>query len=175
MLYKAKLEDVEKILEIYEEAKRFMIKSGNPDQWDKSYPSKDIIISDIRDGILYKYVIDNCIEAVTVIDFNGEESYNKIVEGGWSSNDKYATIHRLAIGDKYRGKYISDKLLNSIFDIVKYNKYTWIRVDTHRKNLPMQKYLIRNGFKNTGIIYIRGNLERLAFERKIGGNNEKLF
>lgn len=40
--------DFEEIQRIYEYAQDYMIQSGNPTQWGRSYPSADLIRSDIQ-------------------------------------------------------------------------------------------------------------------------------
>lgn len=40
--------DLGEIRRIYEYAQAYMIRSGNPTQWGRSYPSADLIRSDIQ-------------------------------------------------------------------------------------------------------------------------------
>ena len=43
----AELSDLGRILEIYRYAQDFMIKTGNPTQWGRSYPEETLIRRDI--------------------------------------------------------------------------------------------------------------------------------
>ena len=45
--------EIECIERIYESARAFMKKSGNPDQWKEGYPPRALILSDIEDENLY--------------------------------------------------------------------------------------------------------------------------
>jgi hypothetical protein len=40
---KATIDDLDDIMGIYKIAQDFMIKSGNPNQWGHSYPTKDLL------------------------------------------------------------------------------------------------------------------------------------
>lgn len=52
-IQKAVTDDLDKIMEIYEIAQNFMIKSGNPTQWGHHYPTKELIENDIENEICY--------------------------------------------------------------------------------------------------------------------------
>ena len=55
MIRKALLEDLPILLEIYENARAYMAKSGNPNQWGKSNPPKETLVDDIHKNRLYVY------------------------------------------------------------------------------------------------------------------------
>ena len=40
-----------------------------------------------------------------------------------------------------------------------------LKIDTHKDNIPMQKVLLRNGFKFCGIIHLENGDERLAYQK----------
>lgn len=48
MIRKAEENDLLKILDIYQNAKEFMRKIGNPSQWNDPYPEKELLQKDIR-------------------------------------------------------------------------------------------------------------------------------
>ena len=48
IIREAGTEDLERILEIYEIAKAFMRETGNPHQWNSSYPDLNILEEDIN-------------------------------------------------------------------------------------------------------------------------------
>lgn len=162
----ANYNDTEKIGNIYEEAKNFMRKNGF-EQWTKNYPSIENIISDINKNQLYVFENNSDIYGVACVMFGEEKTYNKIYSGSWRSNERYATIHRIAVDKKYRR---TGKSREMFFDIRKYvldRDFNWIRIDTHRQNIAMQKYLLAIGFKYCGIIYVNDCSERLAYDINI--------
>lgn len=53
MIRKAKLEDLEDILNIYHYAREYMKKNGNSTQWGNIHPAQSLIENDIKKGISY--------------------------------------------------------------------------------------------------------------------------
>lgn len=51
---KAKLTDLDRMMEIYARAKRFMDSTGNTTQWEIGYPTRKMIQDDIENG--YSFV-----------------------------------------------------------------------------------------------------------------------
>ena len=47
---KAKLTDLDRMMEIYARAKRFMDSTGNTTQWEIGYPTRKMIQDDIENG-----------------------------------------------------------------------------------------------------------------------------
>ena len=45
---KAKIEELDEIMEIFEHARQFMAKNGNASQWGTTYPEQGIIEADIK-------------------------------------------------------------------------------------------------------------------------------
>ena len=63
MIRKAEFKDLDRVLEIYAIARRFMASTGNPNQWpDDSYPSRELLIEDIALGRLY------CLEEANEVE-----------------------------------------------------------------------------------------------------------
>lgn len=176
----AKEGDIDKILSIYEDAKKFMKISGNPNQWINGYPSLEDVEKDLNKSQLYVVEAERLnrnteIVGVVTLTVEDEESYKKIYSGKWLSDDSYGTIHRMAISSRYRGLGIAGEMLKEVCKILKRKNIYNLRADTHRDNFPMQKFLEKNGFVNCGIIYINGdeNKERLAYQVKLGEEDEK--
>ena len=56
--------DLGEIRRIYEYAQDYMIRSGNPTQWGRSYPSADLIRSDLQKKVgPVKIYAQNCLQA----------------------------------------------------------------------------------------------------------------
>ena len=123
---KAAPSDIPRIMEIYRAAQEFMIKSGNPGQWGRSYPT--------------------------------EEDYG-VIDGAWLNDEEYVAIHRIANDGALHG------VVAFVTDFCK-EKYRNIRVDTHEKNLPMQRALERSGFVRCGTVWVRDKSPRIAFHLK---------
>ena len=154
--------DLCRIGEIYENAKKFMRESGNPNQWNSGTPNIETARADMEAGVGYVAVDDNDIGAVFMFSQGGEPTYAKIYEGAWLSDAPYGVIHRIAVAEQ--GKGIIGFCIDQCFDRCKN-----LRIDTHRDNLPMQRALTKRGFRYCGIIYLENGDERFAYQ-KIEGN-----
>jgi len=147
--------DIERVMDIYDVSRDFMIKSGNQTQWPAHYPNPELLKSDVaKDG--YVVVEDNEIIGVFVLS-GSEEAYDTI-DGAWLNDEPYGTIHRLASGGARKGvgQFILDWCLDKVGNI---------RIDTHEHNIPMRKLLEKNGYEYCGKVVYEGYGERLAFQK----------
>ncbi len=154
---KTRIADLNTVSEIYAFAREFMRKNGNPKQWYNSYPEREIIISDIENGV--SYVIENNNEIFGVFTFIvGDDPTYNIIKGKWLNNKPYGTIHRIASNNKIKG------VINYCLDFCK-SKINNIRIDTHNDNLIMQHLLEKNDFIKCGIIYLQDGSPRIAYQK----------
>lgn len=150
--------DLIQIEEIYKNAKRFMKESGNPNQWNSDKPNSETAREDMNNGVGYVAEDNGKIVAVFMFSSKEDPTYLKIYQGNWLNNEPYGVIHRIAVLEQ--GKGIIDFCINHCFC-----KCQNLRIDTHRDNLPMQRALIKRGFKYCGIIYLQNGEERLAYQK----------
>ena len=177
-----KEQDLPQLFELYAHARKYMAKTGNPHQWPQYYPSREILLKDIDNG---GYVIlgerphhqeetldesisknhndrNNSEKPAIIGAFILEENANELaydtIDGQWLNDEPYAVIHRCATlhNQKGIGQYFMDWC---------FKKCSNIRVDTHRDNLPMIKFLEKNGFTYCGIVHYEGIGERLAYQK----------
>ena len=57
---KATYNDLPRLMEVFSAAKQIMRNSGNLHQWNDSYPSEDIVLKDIEDGVCHVICDENC-------------------------------------------------------------------------------------------------------------------
>ncbi len=150
--------DISKIAKIYENAREFMIKAGNPTQWKDGKPNKDTAIEDMENGVGYVAEENGEILAVFMFRVGEDPTYRKIYNGSWLNDSLYAVIHRIAVARQGQG--IIDFCINECFKICPN-----LKIDTHRDNIPMQKALTKRGFKYCGTIYLENGEERLAYQK----------
>lgn len=155
---KAALEDLESIERIYAYARSFMEKNGNPHQWGKTNPPIERIWQDIHEGILHVICENETIHGVFVFFVGDDPTYRNIYEGNWNCDESYGVIHRVA-GDGSGGIFAA--CVNYCRKRCKY-----LRIDTHRDNLPMQHVIEKAGFLRCGIIYIADGSPRIAYDRR---------
>ena len=151
--------DIDEIMSLYSMAREFMKATGNPDQWKDNYPSRELIMSDVKSGSLYVGTENGEILASFFFVIGLDPTYGNIYGGRWlDDNDEYGTIHRVAV--KVHGKGVADEIYRFCSGL---NRS--IRIDTHKDNKPMQRSLEKNGFKKCGIIYLENGDERIAYQR----------
>lgn len=154
MIRKAKVDDKEELLAIFQSARKFMDKSGNPNQWPETYPGpnfeKEIENKEI-------YVIENETEVIGVFRLMSHDPCYDHIEGQWFNEKPYLAIHRVA--KKEGAKGIMDTIVNFTKTLSPN-----IKIDTHRNNLVMQDRLKNLDFKYCGIIHIENGEERLAYQ-----------
>lgn len=153
---KARQGELSEILGIYEGARAFMRKSGNPTQWGDNYPAEEVLAKDIELGQLYVICEEDELFGVFAFIEGPDKDYNYI-DGAWLNSLPYYAIHRVASAGKRGGM---------MAECVKYclGVCDQLRIDTHEDNLPMQRSLERLGFVRCGKVYIERAGERIAFQ-----------
>lgn len=165
---KASVADVGSIMDIIRQAQEYLRKQGI-DQWQNNYPCEATILEDISKE--YGYVLtdgDEVIGTVAVI-FDGDKNYN-IIDGRWLTDGPYTVIHRIAVLDTSKGKGLASVMLAHIDELSLKRGFYSLRVDTHEKNISMQKLLHKNGFAYCGIIYLEDGAKRVAFEKALSNS-----
>ncbi len=157
MIRAAKMEDMPRLLEIYASARVFMRSYGNDAQWTGVYPGEEILRQDICAERLFVVTIENRIVGCFMMAEGPDPTYLKIYDGQWGCDEQYGVIHRIASDGSVKG------LLAEAVAYAK-NFYQYIRIDTHEKNIPMQKALLKQGFTHRGTIYIADGSARMAFD-----------
>ena len=159
MIRLAKINDLELILLIYDMARNFMAKTGNPTQWGKTWPPKELLIEDINNNRLY-VLEDSEIYGVFALMQGSDKTYDIIEDGKWLNDKPYVTIHRIASSGKH--SHILDEVVRYCFDTFMVD----IRIDTHKDNITMNNALKRCGFDMCGIIYTHDGTKRIAYQRE---------
>lgn len=153
----ATLKDLNQIMEIYEAARQYMVRTGNSTQWGASYPPENLIIRDIENGNCYVGASDDGhLHLVFSLIYGVDPTYLKI-DGTWLNDEPYSTIHRVASDGKVKRTFAE------CLDFCK-TKSSNLRIDTHQDNATMLHLIEKNGFKKCGIIYVRDGSPRVAFQ-----------
>ena len=159
MIQKANLRQISQIMDIYQQARTFMAQTGNPDQWGTAYPTEEMIHGDILSGKCYVNLDGDKIRAVFYFAVESDPTYSYI-EGSWLNNEPYGVIHRIAVGESGKG------VAAECFAFAE-THCTNLRIDTHEKNLPMQRCLAKHGFIRCGTIYLEDGDPRIAYQKVI--------
>lgn len=159
---KASLDDLTLIWKILQQGIVRRKKDGSI-QWQDGYPNPEVIKKDIEKSAGYVLTDRNSIIGYCAILINDEPEYANI-EGNWLTNEDFVVFHRVAISEKYLGKGLSKKILESIEVVALDNGIYSIKADTNFDNIAMLKAFERMGYFYCGEVYFRGQA-RKAFEK----------
>ena len=159
VIEKAAVSDLDRICELYAGARAFMAQNGNPTQWGDSYPERQMLEDDIAQGCLYVMRQSGQIRGVFYLNQCEDPTYAVIHEGYWHWDQPYSVIHRIC-GDGSGGivkRAVGYALQNT----------PYLRIDTHKDNVVMQRVLEKLGFSYCGIIYVEDGTPRLAYDLQV--------
>ena len=153
--------DLPAIFRLYEEARDFMRRSGNPRQWKTTEPRRETVEEDLRLGRLYL-----CVEGETLLAafcfFIGEDpTYRTLLSGAWLNERPYGVIHRIAVANEAKGRGVAAACFAYGF-----SRCGNLKIDTHRDNRPMQRALEKNGFVFCGTVRLENGEERMGFQKE---------
>ena len=154
---KARQEDLPEIRSLYAGARAFMRKAGNPDQWGTGYPPEAVVQEEVEQENLYLLCDQEKIHGVFMFRIFEDPTYQIIEEGDWHFREPYGVIHRVA-GDGSGG------ILQAAVAFAE-EQVSYLRMDTHENNHPMQGALLKQGFTYCGIIYLQNSSPRWAYDR----------
>ncbi len=159
----AEKEDLNRMLQIYEHARRFMDSSGNPLQWGPTkWPPEDLLRKDTEEGNSYVCVDGEGKIVGTFYYVYGEDiepTYRKIEDGCWQDDSAYGVIHRIACDHSVSG-------IGKFCIEWAYERCGHLRIDTHGDNIVMRKVLEKLGFVHCGTTYVEeDDYPRLAYEK----------
>lgn len=97
--------------------------------------------------------------------FSGEPVYDKITGGKWSSEEDYMVVHRLCVAAEFGNKGLATEFMERGEELARRKGIFYFRIDTHPKNIFVQKMLLRLGFEYRGDVYFESL--RVAFEKKL--------
>ena len=145
--YKADDKQLEEISSIYANAVIAMDNDGIC-QWDEIYPSKQILMEDIRKRQMYIGKESHKIAICFVLSEEYDEEYKN---GKWEyPNSKFIVLHRLCVSPEFQHKGIAYKTMNYIEQLCKTNGYDTIRLDCFTENPYSRRLYDKTGYKVRG-------------------------
>lgn len=155
---RTKENEIDRVMEVYAYARKFMAEHDNPNQWGNNKPSREQIEQDIQTGKHYVCVEDGQIACVFYFAHEEDPTYVQIYEGSWQNDADYAVVHRIASAGvvKGAGSYCMQWAASQADNV---------RIDTHENNYVMQNMLKKNGFVHCGTIYLEDGEPRMAFHK----------
>ncbi len=154
--------ELDRLMEIYALARKFMREHGNPRQWSAyGWPPRELIERNIAAGNSYVCVHDGRVVGTFYYNYGEriEPVYDVIEKGAWVGGDTYGVVHRVAGDGSVSG--IGTACLNWA-----YAQCGQLRIDTHPDNRVMQNLLAKLGFVYCGHIHVAQDTDiRLAYEK----------
>lgn len=154
---KAEATDLPAVLVIYEKARAYMARTGNPRQWGSTNPPRSLLEADIARGTLYVHEEDGVIFGVFALIPGEDPTYARIEGGAWLSSEPYRTIHRIASDGSRPGVFADTLAFCRRIE-------PHLRIDTHEDNRIMQTLVRKHGFRYCGVIRLANGDPRLAYE-----------
>ena len=164
---KALREEIGEIMELIAKCVQVM-QAGGSDQWNESYPNREVIGLDIECGTLYVYIDNEAIAGIIVLDENQAEQYGEI---RWSQEQgRHLIMHRLAVHPEVQGKGIARKLTAFAEEHAVNCGYSSIRLDTYMKNTIALSLYPRLGYERRGEVSFPGRTANFpVFEKVLEG------
>ncbi len=141
------------------------------DQWNENYPIAEDFLGDISRGECYVLTCGGAVGAVFTLSARPEPCYAAITDGKWSAGQPYASIHRCAVAEQWRGTGLARRMIEACEELALAQGLQWLRVDTHKKNKAMQGLIRRNGFQYRGNVLVDAppphDPRRVAYEKRL--------
>ena len=102
----------------------------------------------------------------TVCLVEGIDKDYENIDGKWNTSIPYISIHKVATSNKYKKQSFAKKMMNYVENFAKRKKMD-LRIDTHKDNKKMRNFILSCGYKYTGEVVLQGELERLAYDKKV--------
>lgn len=156
--------DVERIMEVIAMAVAYM-KSHGIAQWNDGYPGREQFLTDIALGESYVCECHGRIVGTAALSLREEPNYLKIYDGQWRSSGPYGVIHRIAVDNAFKGHQVAGAFVDTIEEMCISRGIFAVRVDTHRDNRSMRRFLEKHGFVYCGVIHLSDGAPRVAYEK----------
>ena len=151
---KATTKDVEKIMEITEAGRSYLVEQGLPQWQDGDGPNRGLIDGHIKAGQGYVFMCEGAVRGYGTLITGVDPVYTAISGGTWEEvYDEYISIHSVALDPSIRGKGLAKDFLHRLVMAAGVLGYYDIRIDTYPRNAIMDKAIL-----NTGFVY-RGDIE----------------
>lgn len=152
MIRKAKIDDVDRIMEILKKIIDEM-HSYNNFQWDENYPQAKDFIMDIEKGELFVSERENKIVGFICINRDEPKEYEGL---NWSLNEDALVIHRMGVDTDYRKTGIGKELVGFADKLAHQSNVKYLKTDTNSLNTKAQALFQKCKYFFVGEMSFRG-------------------
>lgn len=165
--------DAPAVEQVLLEGKASIAKLGIAQWQSDGYPSRDVVMNDIRSSACYLAEDEDGTSLGTIaLLFDGDSTYDAI-DGAWltdstSAAPRYGTLHRTAVNRSAARRGVMSALFAEAERTAREQGAESLRADTHPGNTPMRRLLERLGFTECGIVTLERDEpepERVAYEK----------
>ena len=156
MVRKALVQDIPNIKKITEACAQHMIDQGIY-QWNKNYPSLEVLTKDVKANNVYVYLLEQEIIATVMFSMEMDDFYRKI---DWLTQDaKQLYVHRLAVHPAYQGQGIARGLMDFGEALAKEKECLSIRLDTFSQNPRNNRFYQARQYQQVGQVFFEQKSE----------------
>ncbi len=171
MIRLAQTMDLPDILLITNQASLRLASQGIP-QWQGGYPSRSNFEHDIAKQQLFVAIDDTQhVVGFASISLDEDPNYDTVFGGSfWTIPHPSVVIHRLAVDEHHLGRGIARALYLHAEVIAHQQGRHSLKVDTHEKNIAMNRLIIKMGYQLIGTVKLAHDAIdpwRLAYEKVI--------
>lgn len=138
------------------------------DQWQSGYPNRESLNRDLAAGTAYVLEEQGSLRAMAAILFEEEKTYRRI-EGAWKNQEPYMVLHRVCAARGCCRRGYASRLFRQAEELCRARGLWNVRIDTHRGNAPMRRFLEKLGFQECGVIFLKDpgepTPERIAYQK----------
>jgi GNAT superfamily N-acetyltransferase len=144
--------ELDAIMEVYASCVKGMLLLGI-DQWDESYPNREIIKNDLEEQNYYLGLLNDEIVAGIKIDRIQDPTYLSI---NWhDKTDNFMVVHRLCSKTTVWSKGVGRKMMNFAEELAKNNNCKSMRLDTYINNPKAIAFYEHLGYQKLGHINLK--------------------
>ena len=164
-IIKAEPVDIDEIMVLVKDCIRDMQARGS-DQWDDTYPTREIFNADIRNRTLFLAKEGAFLQALMVLN---EEQPPEYFELPWTTDGKIMTLHRLAVLPHCQQQGMGRRLMAFAEDYGIQNGYNAVHLDTYSANTRAQGLFLRCGYRKLPVEFSFQGKGRpfYAFEKEL--------
>lgn len=119
-------------------------------QWDKLYPTAEIVRADIADRRLYLLTLSGICRAVVTIDVKKEAQYSTVL---WTTAEPALIVHRLCVEPGFQGHGYGRQLMDYVETYARHHRYTSLRLDAYSGNPRAVALYQRLGYHEAGRVF----------------------
>jgi ribosomal protein S18 acetylase RimI-like enzyme len=163
LIDKVGISELSEALKIYHSCVCQHKKSGF-NQWDESYPSKEVVERDILKGYLFGAYAEGALVGLIAITKDEPKEYKKV---DWKERSSFLIIHRLCVNELFLRKGIANKLMTFAEKLAKNQNYLSIRLDTFSLNKGAVFFYEKIGYSKVGYVNFpkRKDADYTCFEK----------